>query len=226
MTLNDLPEIQIIRNARSRRLRLRVEHQQIKMTVPVSCSKQQIQSFLQQAESWLLKTWKIQQEQVQSIDQTLPAQLQLFNQAQALQVCYQSQKNNFVFDSEKLQLSISDRNPEAYLKAFVIAYAKEQLPGYLVQIAQETGLSFNVCHIRQPKTRWGSCSAKHDIMLNSALVLFPQEIVRYVSVHELAHTHHFDHSSRFWQLVAQHDANFQQHRQYLKNTFLPYWWNC
>ena len=223
MTLNDLPEIQITRNARSRRLRLRVEDQQIKMTVPVSCSKRQIQNFLQQAESWLLKTWTTQQEKILSIDRSLPTELRLFNQTQPIRIVYQSQKQNFLFDAETLHLSISERHPETYLKAFVIAYAKEQLSAYLLQISQETGLSFHACNIRQPKTRWGSCSARHDIMLNSALVLLPEHIVRYLCVHELAHTRHFDHSPRFWAEVGKHDPHYLNHRKILKNTVMPYW---
>ena len=123
-----------------------------------------------------------------------------------------------------MHLSISDRQPEVYLKAFVIQYAKEHLPNYLKQIAYECKLPFGKCAIRQPKTRWGSCTAKHDIMLNSGLVLFPQEIARYVAVHELAHTQHFDHSQRFWKKVEKHDANFQQHRKILKTSSMPWWW--
>lgn len=224
MTLNDLPEIQITRNVRSTRLRLRIEGDQIRLTAPIFCSKKQIQNFIDQAESWLLKTWKLQQEKNQSIDRSLPAELQLFNQAQPIQIVYQSQKQDFVFDAKLLQLSISDRHPETYLKAFVIAYAKQQLPIYLEQVSLETGLSFNVCNIRQPKTRWGSCSARHDIMLNSGIILFPENIVRYLCVHELAHTRHFDHSPRFWTEVAKHDPAYSNHRKILKNTVMPYWW--
>ncbi|WP_347454003.1 SprT family zinc-dependent metalloprotease [Acinetobacter thermotolerans] len=224
MTLNDLPEIQITRNVRSTRLRLRVEGDQIRLTAPVFCNKKQIQNFIDQAESWLLKTWKSQQEKNQSIDRSLPTELQLFNQAQSIQIVYQSQKQNFVFNAESLQLSISDRSPETYLKAFAISYAKEQLPVYLDKVSQETGLSFNICNVRQPKTRWGSCSAKHDIMLNSGIILFPEHIVRYLCVHELAHTRHFDHSPRFWAEVEKHDPNYSIHRKMLKNTIMPYWW--
>lgn len=225
MTPN-LPEIQITRKLRATRLRLRVEPTQIKLTVPQFCTQRQVQEFLKQSEQWLIKTWQSQQEKVQKIDRTLPTELQLFNLNVPVQIYYQSQKHNFVFDSEKLQLCVSDRHPEEYLKAFVISYAKEQLPLYLNLVSQQCNLPFKKCNIRQPKTRWGSCSAQHDIMLNSALVLFPEEITRYVAVHELAHTQYFDHSSLFWAEVQKHDANFQQHRKMLKNTPLPYWWEA
>ncbi|MGE8537886.1 MAG: M48 family metallopeptidase [Acinetobacter sp.] len=225
MTLSDLPEIQISRNVRSTRLRLRVDATQIRLTAPVFCSKKQIQHFIQQSESWLIKTWQSQQEKSENIDRTLPGEVQLFNLKAPVQISYQQQRNNFSFDPENLQLWISDRHPEAYLKAFVIAYAKEAIPEYLKRVSQQCHLPFNQCNIRQPKTRWGSCSAKHDIMLNSALVLFPEGVMCYVVVHELAHTRHFDHSPRFWAEVAKHDPHFQAHRTILKNTPLPYWWS-
>lgn len=226
MTLADLPKIQIIRNVRSTRLRLRVEPHQIRLSAPVFCTKSQIQKFIDQSESWLLATWKKQQDQViqNSEPKVLPTELKLFNQNLPLQIFYTTQKQNFILNIDALRLSVSDRQPEVYLKAFVIQYAKDHLPNYLRQISKECDLPFGQCAIRQPKTRWGSCTAKHNIMLNSGLVLFPQEIVRYVAVHELAHTQHFDHSQNFWTEVAKHDVNYQQHRKIVKTTLMPYWW--
>ena len=222
MTLNELPEIKIVRHARAKFLRLRVDSTQIRLTVPVLCSKRKIQNFIDQAEEWLLKTWQQQTQNIQQ--QTLPTELKLFNLDQPLQIVYQPQKQSFIFDEVKNQLLISDRQPQQYLKAFVITYAKQHLPLYLEEVSHKISLRFGKCAIRQPKTRWGSCSAKHDIMLNSGLVLFPEHVTRYVCVHELAHTRHFDHSPRFWAEVHKHDENFQQHRKILKTTPMPYWW--
>lgn len=224
MILNNLPEIKIVRHARAKNLRLRVGSTQIRLTAPVLCSKRQIQNFIDQSEQWLIQTWQKQQEKIVQIDKTLPNELQLFNLDQSVVITYQSQKHCFIFDDENLKLLISDRQPEQYLKAFVINYAKEHLPIYLDQTSQECNLNFGKCAIRQPKTRWGSCTSKHDIMLNSGLVLFPENITRYVCVHELAHTKHFDHSPHFWAEVHKHDANFQQHRKILKSSPMPYWW--
>ena len=170
MTLNDLPEIQITRNIRSTRLRLRVEPTRIRLTAPIFCTKKQIQSFIDQSEEWLLKTWQAQQKNIVKIDKSLPTEIQLFNLDHKVQVIYETQKNNFIFDVDHSILKISHRSPEKYLKSFVIEYAKEHIPQYLNQVSLETGLKFTECSIRQPKTRWGSCSAKHDIMLNLSLI--------------------------------------------------------
>ena len=223
MTPN-LPEIQITRKLRATRLRLRVEPTQSKLTVPQFCTWRQVQEFLKQSEQWMIDTWQKQQEKAGQIDKTLPTELKLFNLELPLSIVYKVQKHSFILDDESHQLFISDRQPEQYLKSFVIAYAKAHLPVYLEQLSLEIGLPFGECAIRQPKTRWGSCSAKHDIMLNIGLVLFPLEIARYVAVHELAHTKHFDHSLNFWVEVEKHDVNFQLHRKTLKNSPMPWWW--
>lgn len=224
MNFPDLPEIQIIRNVRSKHLRLRVEPNKIRLTAPSFCTKRQIQDFIQGSEQWLLKTWHEQQRNIENQDRTLPTRLQLFDLQDSLTIFYRTQQSDFVFDDQNLQLFINDQQPTKSLKNFVMAYAQQHLPIFLSSISQECELAFAKCTIRQPKTRWGSCNFKHDIMLNSALVLFPQEVVRYVCVHELAHTRYFDHSPQFWMQVQLHDPNFQQHQKVLKTKQLHCWW--
>ena len=220
----NLPEIKVTHHARATRLRLRVEPTQIRLTVPKYCTQRQIQHFLHESEQWMIETWQKQQEKVIQIDRTLPTELKLFNLERPLQIIYQTQKNAYVLDELNHQLMISDRQSDRYLKAFVVAFAKHHLPIYLQRISDETGLKFAECSIRHPKTRWGSCTARHDIMLNSALVFCDKAITRYVCVHELAHTRYFDHSPTFWAEVEKHDLNYKNHRKVLKSSVMPWWW--
>ncbi len=192
MTLSDLPEIQITPHAKATRLRLRVEPHQIRLTVPKYCTQRQIQDFLQQSEQWMIETWHKQQAQQGLVRRELPNQLSLFNLAKPLNIHYQTQKHSFILDLKQHCLWVSDRQPAAYLKAFVIAYAKQMLPIYL-QTSQSVKL---LCHLNSAqfvnrKPVGAVAVRKQHIMLNSALVLFPEQIVRYVAVHELAHTRAF-----------------------------------
>jgi predicted metal-dependent hydrolase len=50
--------------------------------------------------------------------------------------------------------------------------------------------------------RWGSCTkATSSIRISTRLGPFPDWVLDYVIVHELAHLVHLDHSPAFWELV-------------------------
>lgn len=220
MIFSDLPTIQIKRHRRANKLKLRVEPTRIVLIAPIYAQQQHIQSFIKHSEEWLLHAWQTQRL---GIDDVLPERLSLFNITQNIHICYQFQKQNYIFDAQTLRLCISDRAPKHYLQTFILDYAKQYLPCYLEALSRELRLPYQKCRIRLAKTRWGSCSREHHIMLNAALVLYSVAAVRYVCVHELIHTLHFNHSAAFWAVVTQHDPEMQQHRQQLKNHMIPQW---
>lgn len=218
-----MPEIKIVRHVRARKLRLRVEPASIRLTVPLFCSKNQIQLFLAQSEQWLIETWN-KQHHVQSNSLEIPSEIYFLNKEQPFQVMVQKQHRVFQFDWENNCLFIKDTQPYFALQSAVISYAKQELPKLLNDLSGQTRLNYSGCSIRRPKTRWGSCSSQHNIMLHAGLVLMPHEIARYVAIHELAHTKHFDHSPAFWAEVEKYDPYFQRHRRQLKSNPLPAWW--
>jgi predicted metal-dependent hydrolase len=57
--------------------------------------------------------------------------------------------------------------------------------------------------LRDPRTRWGSCSSDGTISFSWRLVLAPEAVLDYVVAHEVAHLVHHDHSRAFWRLVAE-----------------------
>jgi predicted metal-dependent hydrolase len=64
------------------------------------------------------------------------------------------------------------------------------------------GFSINRVTIKNQRSRWGSCSKKGNLNFNYRIALLPQPLADYVIVHELCHLGEFNHSKKFWQLVA------------------------
>ena len=55
--------------------------------------------------------------------------------------------------------------------------------------------------LRDPVTRWGSCSVSGALSLSWRLILMPPAVLRYVVAHEVAHLVELNHGRRFWALV-------------------------
>lgn len=94
--------------------------------------------------------------------------------------------------------------------------AKVKAGDYADKHARKCSLTPRSISIRAQKSRWGSCGVHNDISLNWLLILAPPEVFEYVVVHELCHIRERNHSSRFWQLVAEHLPDYQQRRNWLK----------
>lgn len=61
---------------------------------------------------------------------------------------------------------------------------------------------FNTINIKNQKTRWGSCSMKGNLNFNYKILFLDKKIRDYIIVHELCHLKEFNHSRKFWNLVA------------------------
>ena len=79
-------------------------------------------------------------------------------------------------------------------------------------------LKVNQVRVKEQKTLWGSCSSKNNINLNYLLIMAPMKVIDYVIVHELVHTIHKNHSSKFWQKVETIMPNYKDARKWLKEN--------
>ena len=92
-----------------------------------------------------------------------------------------------------------------------------ELISFAEQISAQVKLHATEFSVRAYKSRWGCCDRKGEITLNCLLVMLPQYLQRYVIIHELCHTVHFNHSQKFWNLVAKFEPNYKLCRKNLKN---------
>lgn len=72
--------------------------------------------------------------------------------------------------------------------------------------------------VADQRSRWGSCSSRKTLSLNWRLMMAPESVLDYIVIHELAHLKEMNHSSRFWQLVAQFCPEYRQAEKWLKEN--------
>jgi predicted metal-dependent hydrolase len=93
--------------------------------------------------------------------------------------------------------------------------ARPRLAAATRREARQLGLRPRRLTIRDPKTRWGSCSPEGSLSFSWRLLLAPREILDYVVVHELCHLRELNHSRRFWALVADARPGYEAQRRWL-----------
>jgi predicted metal-dependent hydrolase len=62
---------------------------------------------------------------------------------------------------------------------------------------------------RAMQRKWGSCSSRDNITLNSSLTWLPPHLAEYVILHELVHLRVFNHGKEFKAMMQQHMADWK-----------------
>jgi predicted metal-dependent hydrolase len=83
------------------------------------------------------------------------------------------------------------------------AEAIKLLPQRLKLLALKNGFNYKDVRVRKLTARWGSCSSTKVITLSYYLIQLPWPLIDYVLLHELTHTQHMHHGSRFWDRFKQ-----------------------
>ncbi len=123
-------------------------------------------------------------------------------------------------EKERVTLYLPDHSPDAVregLRQALIAHFKERLHQRLAHYIPLVGRTPGKITVREQKTRWGSCSAQHNLNFNWLLIMAPPEALDYVVIHELCHLYEFNHSARFWARVESHQSEYARWRAWLRS---------
>ncbi|MCF8345949.1 MAG: M48 family metallopeptidase [Bacteroidales bacterium] len=205
----DIGDVVYHKNRRARNIAIRISAAgMVRVTVPAGCTVQRAESFVLQKRSWILRKTKGLEQRRQRDLVWEPGDMVSFRggriyidqgQASAIQV---TAKENSYSILLPLGYNMHVDGYAAVLREQVAAIglqqAKRQLPGILSNLAQRHGLSYTRVSVKRMRTRWGSCSPKNNISLNSGLIFLPEALIEYVCLHELVHTVHKNHGASFW----------------------------
>lgn len=100
---------------------------------------------------------------------------------------------------------------EDYLKYKEVA--REIAEKKLAYFNVDYSFSWKKISIRNPRTRWGSCSGNGNLNFSYRIIYLPEKLCDYVIVHELCHLGEFNHSKNFWALVKKTIPDYRERRR-------------
>jgi predicted metal-dependent hydrolase len=193
---------------RARRMVVRVFHSgRVEVVVPVRTPPRLIATFLERHRQWIEHKRAEASRTAVAPEPFPPASIDLPACAERWRVHLAGGIGRLRLASGGGVISVGgDAADRAALRQmllhWLLARARDALEPTLIECAREFGFSYARMVIRRQRTRWGSCSVRGTISLNACLLFLPPPVVRYLLIHELAHTRHLNHSRRFWQCVA------------------------
>ena len=199
-------------SARARRLTARVHvGGRVEIVVPVGVKAHAVRDFVQRFTPWIRRKVDAMQCHAAPVA-AVPAAVEFAFTAERFTVDWaKTSKCGLEQTSDAISVRASDEcAARMQLQSWLKRAAHERLAPRLLQLASELNCRVSQVSIRRQRTRWGSCSTRGTVSLNCSLLFLKADVVRYLFVHELAHTRHMNHSADFWRLVAKMEPDYRR----------------
>ncbi len=198
----------------ARRLSLRVSRLdgKVSLTVPRYTPDREINGFLKEKESWL-------QKHLADVMPLLRPQVggSILLGGQDIPIVAGVGKRA-MFREGVITVPSDDAGCAPRIKAFLKLRARDALAAASDQYAQEIGREYTRLSLRDTRSRWGSCSSEGVLMYSWRLIMAPVDVLNYVAAHEVSHLVEMNHSSAFWDQVAEIMPDYEVHRRWLREN--------
>jgi hypothetical protein len=233
--MKNLPPFIVRESPQAKRVILKISARHgLEVVIPRGVSRSQVTQILQAKQEWIGRAWRKIQEAGGLPDQPrqLPETIYFEAVNRGFTVEYVPVGKPFLelvyrtHSSLELRGDIQDsQSCQDLLKRWLHYQGRLHLVPWLAHVSSEIGFSYHKVQVRGQKTRWGSYSSRGTISLNHNLLFLRPALVRYLLIHELCHTVHLDHSTSFYQLLAQFVPDYQRLRAEMQQARdrLPWW---
>lgn len=206
MTLPGNPPVSIVvrRNSRARRMTLRVSRLdgRVTLTIPRHVPEHAARSFIGERTDWV-------RSQLGKVDETVRV-------ADGTVLSVDGRNRRVVLGRPPEDPADMAAPSLPGLVAILKNAARERLLYEVDRYSEKLGRDPSSVALRDPRSRWGSCSSAGRLMFSWRLILAPPKVLSYVVAHEVAHLKHMDHSSAFWDTVEELFPAHLPHRHWLR----------
>ena len=112
---------------------------------------------------------------------------------------------------------------KSLMKMWYRSHAKDKFAEYAEPIIArfaKYGVTPSSLYIQEMESRWGSCTPKGKIILNTQLIKAPRPCIEYVITHELCHLLYPNHTKAFWELLHKEMPDWERWKNKLERFML------
>lgn len=96
--------------------------------------------------------------------------------------------------------------------------SRKVIKAMVKEYAKRLNVTASRVQFRDMRRKWGSCSSKGTVTLNTRLTWLESDLVEYIVCHELAHLIQLNHSKKFWKIVETHMPDYKARLKELRRT--------
>ncbi|WP_169566638.1 M48 family metallopeptidase [Sneathiella limimaris] len=208
-------DVWLVHSPRAKRLKLKVRHNgRVELVMPRGVSISRAQKFVEAEAHWVLETLENVEDPV------------FFEPGAIIPIlgddhliCHSPNGDRPVWqEANRLHVSGRKEHLARRVRDWLKQEARKKLLLEAELFSKKSGLKFGRVTIRDQKSRWGSCSVSGNLNFSWRLILMPEEALKYVVAHEIAHLKHMDHSPQFWRFLAEIYPEFEDPFQWMKKN--------
>lgn len=205
-------EITLRRSARTRRFSLRISRidGRVTLTLPPRAREADAMDFARVQEGWIRGALQaMPQGALVGMGTQVPVEGRLLTVTPGVGRIVRVDAETLVVPGDAARAGVR-------VGAFLKALARTRLAAASDRYAALVSRPFSRLSLRDPRSRWGSCTADGALMYSWRLAMAPPDVLDYVAAHEVAHLVEMNHSPAFWAVVARLRPDWKLQRDWLR----------
>jgi predicted metal-dependent hydrolase len=192
---------------------------------PYRASLKTIDSFVQQKSGWINKHLNNYQglTRINHNKRYSDGELHMFLGKKKILKITESARSCVSQNNDIIEVSLSETDDREKIKALLERWYREKAVEIFSRKLHEILTRYGVYNfspsgfvIKPLKSRWGSCTSKGKITLNSGLVKLDEIFSDYVIIHELCHLRYHNHGKEYYRLLGELVPDYKSIRKELR----------
>lgn len=189
---------------------------------PIGILKEKVSEKVTKRASWIIK----QQDFFKSFGKKMPqrryisGESHLYLGRQYRLYVKEGKPNSVSFKGRCFEIVCTSKDKaESLMTAWYKGRAKvkfAEIAEPIIQQFKKYGVEPKSLYIQAMENRWGSCTAKQKIILNTELIKAPKPCIEYVITHEMCHLLHKNHTKAFYELLTNEMPDWEKWKNKLE----------